>query len=186
MKTNIQQNDFQIAGGKSEDGVVVGNTFDKYNSCNPVVRWMMRGFAADLNALVEKAAPKTIYETGCGEGFWVLQWNARGIAARGSDFSRKAIDIARANARQQGFSEDLFHVRSIYELSAEQDTADLVVCCEVLEHLESPEEALRTLAAIAQGYVLLSVPHEPLWRIFNMARSNYWRILGNTPGHIQH
>lgn len=186
MNNNMPQNDFRITGGKSEAGVVVGNTFDKYNSRNPIVRWMMRGFAADLNALVKKAAPKSIYEAGCGEGFWVLQWNAQGIAAQGSDFSRKAIDIARANARQRGFSEDIFHVHDIYELSVEQNIADLVVCCEVLEHLEEPEKALQTLATVAQEYVLLSVPREPLWCLLNMARGKYWNAFGNTPGHIQH
>jgi len=186
MNNHISQNDFRVARGKSEAGIVVGNTFDKYNSRNPVVRWMMRGFAANLNSLVKKAAPKSIYETGCGEGFWVLQWNAKGITAQGSDFSRKAIAIARANARQQGFSEDLFHIRSIYELSVEQNGADLVVCCEVLEHLEEPEKALQILATVAQGYILLSVPREPLWRLLNMARGKYLNALGNTPGHVQH
>ena len=36
------------------------------------------------------------------------------------------------------------------------------------------------------GFILLSVPKEPIWRICNMARGKYWKDLGNTPGHIQH
>ncbi len=68
----------------------------------------MRGFMANLNALVAKAAPRSIYEAGCGEGFWVLQWNRQGISAQGSDFSGKAVEVARANAREAGLSEELF------------------------------------------------------------------------------
>ena len=34
----------EITGGLTENGVVAGNTYDKYGSRNPVVRRMMRGF----------------------------------------------------------------------------------------------------------------------------------------------
>jgi hypothetical protein len=30
------------------------------------------------------------------------------------------------------------------------------------------------------------VPHEPLWRILNVARGAYVQDLGNTPGHLNH
>ena len=65
---------------------------------------------------------------------------------------------------------------------------DLVVCSEVLEHLEDPEQALKNIKELCNenGFILLSVPKEPIWRICNMARGKYWKDLGNTPGHIQH
>lgn len=56
----------------------------------------------------------------------------------------------------------------------------------MLEHLERPEDALRILREVAKGWVILSVPREPLWRIMNMARGKYLGDLGNTPGHVQH
>ena len=42
------------------------------------------------------------------------------------------------------------------------------------------------MARVASGYLLVSVPHEPLWRALNMARGAYLRQLGNTPGHLNH
>ena len=65
---------------------------------------------------------------------------------------------------------------------------DLVICSEVLEHLEDPERALKNIKELCneKGFILLSVPKEPIWRICNMARGKYWKDLGNTPGHIQH
>lgn len=65
---------------------------------------------------------------------------------------------------------------------------DLVVCSEVLEHMEDPERALQNVKelCVENGFILLSVPQEPIWRICNMARGKYWKDLGNTPGHIQH
>ncbi|MEN4977268.1 class I SAM-dependent methyltransferase [Erwinia billingiae] len=176
----------KIAGGKTEDGIVVGNTYDKYGARNPIVRWMMKGFEESLMTLSSKANPCTIHEIGCGEGYWVTKWNQSGIEARGCDFSHQVIEIARDNAKQVGVSIEQFSTRSIYDLDAEEDAADLIVCCEVLEHLEDPEEGLRALQRVTQNYILLSVPREPLWRILNFARGKYCLDMGNTPGHLQH
>jgi len=176
----------KIAGGLIEDGLPVGNAFDKHGSFNPVVRWIMNGFDKTLSDFVNYVSPETIHETGCGEGFWVFKWKKEGYEVKGSDFSRKIIDIAQDNAVTQGFYPDIFKVRSIYELNNAEDSADLVVCIEVLEHLEYPEEALKTLRNIAKKYVIFSVPREPIWRVLNMLRGKYVFNFGNTPGHIQH
>jgi 2-polyprenyl-3-methyl-5-hydroxy-6-metoxy-1,4-benzoquinol methylase len=176
----------KIAGGQSENGVVFGNSYDKYGSRNPIVKWMMRGFGKALSGFVEDAAPRSIHDAGCGEGFWTLDWAARGLHVKGTDVSAQAIEIARANAAQRGLSPELFEVRSIYELDAGRDRADLVVCCEVLEHVEDPERALRSLQNVVGRDLILSVPREPLWRALNMVRGAYISDFGNTPGHVNH
>jgi 2-polyprenyl-3-methyl-5-hydroxy-6-metoxy-1,4-benzoquinol methylase len=176
----------KISEGLQEDGVVVGNIYDKYNSCNPIIRWIMNGFADSLSELVAKVGPRTIHEVGCGEGYWVLEWRQQGIEARGSDFSKKVIKIACENAQDRNLSPTVFSTRSIYDIEPEQDSADLIVCCEVLEHLESPEAGLAALQRVASNHVILSVPREPIWSLLNLIRGKYFNTLGNTPGHIQH
>jgi 2-polyprenyl-3-methyl-5-hydroxy-6-metoxy-1,4-benzoquinol methylase len=178
--------DIQIAGGEREGGVFIGNTFDKYSSRNPIVKWMMRGFHKALNDLVARAAPNSIHEVGCGEGYWVCKWSREGRAVRGSDFSSMVIDLARANAVAQGLQEDIFKVGSIYELEPAKDAADLLVCCEVFEHLENPHLGFEALKRTMRNHLILSVPREPIWRILNMTRGRYLRDFGNTPGHLQH
>lgn len=175
----------KISGGLTEKGVVVGNCYDKYGSRNPIVRWLMKGFESALTELVDKVKPASIHEVGCGEGYWTLRWLERGIAARGSDFSETVIELARANAVERKISPDVFKVCSIYDLDPASDAAELVVCCEVLEHLERPEDGLRCLQMVASPYLIVSVPREPLWSIMNMARGKYLSSFGNTPGHIQ-
>ncbi|MDA8221042.1 MULTISPECIES: class I SAM-dependent methyltransferase [Desulfosporosinus] len=172
--------------GEIEDGVVVGNTYDKYGSRNRIVKVIMSGYDNALSELVRKTKPKDIHEIGCGEGYWVLRWHQENIKARGSDFSRKVINIARTNAVESGISDLLFEQFSIYDLIHDRDSADLIVCCEVLEHLEDPEAGMAALQRIAKNYIILSVPREPLWRILNLARGKYIAHLGNTPGHMQH
>jgi 2-polyprenyl-3-methyl-5-hydroxy-6-metoxy-1,4-benzoquinol methylase len=176
----------KISGGLKENGIVVGNAYDKYGSRNPVVRWMMNGFESALSDLVARAAPDAIHEIGCGEGYWVLRWNEQGITARGCDFSTQVIELARENATRREFSSSLFEARSIYNLESGRDSADLVVCCEVLEHLENPEAALKALQRVVGRYLIVSVPREPLWCTLNLARGKYLAQWGNTPGHIQH
>lgn len=176
----------KISGGIKEDGIVVGNAYDKYGSKNPVVRWIMKGFADALSSLVIKVDPETIHEIGCDEGYWVLDWNKQGIKARDSDFSEKVIDLAHENAKDRGVSPSIFAARSIYDIEPGRDSADLMVCCEVLEHLEQPEAGLAALQRVATDYVILSVPREPIWCVLNLARGKYLTNLGNTPGHIQY
>ena len=59
---------FIVASGLEEDGVLAGNLYDKYGSRNPIVRWLMRGFAEALEALVDQTQASVIHEVGCGEG----------------------------------------------------------------------------------------------------------------------
>lgn len=176
----------KISGGMKEAGVVYGNTYDKYGSKNPIVRALMNGFDKCLSELVQTAAPESIHEIGCGEGFWTMQWSQQGIEARGSDFSSEVIQIAKMNAKEKNISQDVFSTKSIYELHPDSDKADLIVCCEVFEHLEFPEDAVQVLKKLVGKHVILSVPREPIWRIMNLARGKYIFEVGNTPGHIQH
>jgi SAM-dependent methyltransferase len=176
---------FRVAHGAREDGVVVGNVFDKYGSRNPIVRRLMKGFDDALEELVGMTAARAVHEVGCGEGYWTLRWAQRGLAARGSDFSSQVVDVARANAARARVAAN-FSVASVYDLAAPRDSAPLVVCCEVLEHLEEPRRALERLCRVASPWLVVSVPREPIWRAMNMARGRYWADLGNTPGHLQH
>lgn len=176
----------KIADGVKENGVFIGNCYDKYGSRNPIVQWMMNRFKSTLSDLIAKASPKKIYEIGCGEGYWVLHWNETGLAARGCDFSKQVIQLARENAISRNLNPSLFEVRSIYDLDAMNDSADLIVCCEILEHLDNPEAGLQALQRVVERYLILSVPQEPLWRGLNLIRGKYISHWGNTPGHIQH
>src|SRR6202030_2497901 len=61
----------------SEDGIVTGNTYDKYGSTNPVVRRLMGGFERTLDELFDLAQPSSLLDVGCGEGVLVQRWAQR-------------------------------------------------------------------------------------------------------------
>jgi 2-polyprenyl-3-methyl-5-hydroxy-6-metoxy-1,4-benzoquinol methylase len=175
----------RLTKGTEENGIVVGNVYDKYSSQNPIVRSLMRGFENSLQDLVRITGARDIHEVGCGEGYWTLRWLQAGYQVRGSDVSKQAIELALLNAQTLGLQPE-FKVVSIYELAPPADAAELIVCCEVLEHLENPEPALQVLKSLASPFLIISVPREPIWRILNLARGSYFSDFGNTPGHLQH
>jgi 2-polyprenyl-3-methyl-5-hydroxy-6-metoxy-1,4-benzoquinol methylase len=124
-------------------------------------------------------------EIGCGEGELSIRLARKGVSVSACDIASEAIDEARERATRAGV-DVRFEACGIDESPQRLGTALLVVCCEVLEHLEDTASALDTLARLSTGFVLVSVPREPLWRVLNMARLRYLGKLGNTPGHIQH
>jgi 2-polyprenyl-3-methyl-5-hydroxy-6-metoxy-1,4-benzoquinol methylase len=95
------------------------------------------------------------------------------------------LDEARERADAAGV-EISFEAAAVESLDPDRHRAELVVCCEVLEHLTDPDRALEVLATLADPWLIASVPREPLWRALNMARLSYLRELGNTPGHLNH
>lgn len=169
----------------TEAGTVIGNTYDKYGTRNPIARRLMDGFLAKFDLLLEASGAEGVHEVGCGEGHLSIRMAEAGLTVRASDFSKQIISQAEKNASEVG-AHVAFKPASIYDLDPEEDAAELVVCCEVLEHLEEPERALSVLASLARPFVLVSVPREPLWRVLNVARGKYLRDWGNTPGHLQH
>ena len=162
-----------------------GNVYDKYASTNQIERLLVGRFLESVGELVDRTGASEAHEVGCGEGELSLLMARRGLRVRGSDAFGDVIEGARERARAQGL-EVAFEARAVQQLEPSRDGAELVVCCEVLEHLPDPDRALEILCRLADPWLLISVPREPLWRALNLARLAYVRQLGNTPGHLNH
>jgi len=168
---------------RTEGGVVVGNVFDKHHSRNPIVRRLMAGFEQEMDALLAQTGrPASILEVGCGEGHVTARLARRfpGANVLGTDVAKSIVDVAHVE-----HPELRFEVCSVYDVE-KLGRWDLVVACEVLEHLEDPARALAALCATGPAHVLITVPREPLWRVLNLLGGRYAGALGNTPGHVQH
>jgi 2-polyprenyl-3-methyl-5-hydroxy-6-metoxy-1,4-benzoquinol methylase len=163
-----------------------GNYYDKHNSRNPIARMLMQGFYGSFEQLTGKVKPGKAFEVGCGEGYLMLNLAKSGWQVDGIDIDENTIAFAQ-NMFLQNHVAAKANVGSIYNLAKDQLPGyDLVICCEVLEHLEHPELGLQSLKNSGAGPLVISVPNEPIWRIMNMARGKYLRNLGNTPGHLSH
>ena len=164
-------------------GGPAGNTFDKYHTTNPLYRALVGRFLATVRTLAHSTGARSVLEVGCGEGhlarYLTADWDVPLFAA----FDVSPVIVAQG-ARLGG--RPLFHVADSYALPFPDASFDLVLMCEVIEHLTRPEWALAEVCRVAKRGCLLSVPREPIWRFLNLARGAYWRAWGNTPGHLQH
>jgi 2-polyprenyl-3-methyl-5-hydroxy-6-metoxy-1,4-benzoquinol methylase len=168
------------------DAVPTGNTFDKYGSTNPLVKRLMNGFETTLDELFARAAPSSILDIGCGEAVLTSRW-----AAQLGDGRVVGVDLADPKlaaewARRARPNLELRTLDVSGGLPYGDGEFSLVCATEVLEHVPAPEQVVAEMARVASGHLLVSVPHEPLWRGLNVARGAYLGSLGNTPGHINH
>ena len=169
----------------SEDGIVTGNTYDKYGSTNPLVRRLMGGFERTLEELFARADPDSVLDVGCGEGVLVHQW-AQSLPDKrivGIDLEEDSIQAGWAERQAPNLE---YRVMQAENLPFAADEFDLACAIEVLEHVPDPAHTVAEMARCAERHLLVSVPREPLWRLLNMARGAYIPQLGNTPGHLNH
>jgi 2-polyprenyl-3-methyl-5-hydroxy-6-metoxy-1,4-benzoquinol methylase len=175
----------------SDDGVVTGNTYDKYGSSNPAVRRLMGGFERTLRELFERAGPRSLLDVGCGEGVLVQRW-ALSLPDRrvvGIDLEEESIQAGWAEHQAPNLEYRTMpagRTDRAEDLPFAENEFDLAAAIEVLEHVPDPEHTLAEMARCAERHLLVSVPREPLWRMLNMARGAYISQLGNTPGHLNH
>ena len=167
------------------EAVPTGNTYDKYGSRNPVVRWLMANFERTLNELFAMAAPSSVLDVGCGEGVlthkWALALGDKRIV--GIDLDDEKLRAEQAKRQAPNLEYLTMRAENLPFADGEFGMASAI---EVLEHVPDPEHTLSEMARVAKDHLLVSVPREPLWRMLNVARGAYLTRLGNTPGHVNH
>lgn len=141
-------------------------------------------FHDQLAETISACAPQSLLDFGCGEALLLDRLIARGVALEGYlgvDLRAEAIAEARARHPRLAFRE-----ADIFSLPPDGQRFDLVLASQVLEHLPSPARFLERLAALCSGRLLLTVPHEPWFRLANFARGRDILRFGNHPEHVNH
>lgn len=159
------------------------DNYKKHTSTNPAQRWLIQNFEKTLAKEIKKLKVSSILDAGCGEGFTLEFLRKQGIgkAYEGIDFLKTAIGIGKKVHPKVTLKQ-----ASIYELPYKANAFDLVLCTEVLEHLEKPRDAVKELFRVSKKYVLVSVPNEPIFMGSNFLRGKNWSRFGNDIEHINH
>jgi 2-polyprenyl-3-methyl-5-hydroxy-6-metoxy-1,4-benzoquinol methylase len=162
----------------------------KYRSENPVQRALIRRFVSTLHDLFIEAGPvSSVLEVGVGEGFLSGYLSEKFPAIRFTGVDLAAADVEKLREK---FPRVEAHVGSAYDLASilpagrEANGYDLVMCCEVMEHLDDPTRALDAMLSLRPKRLLLSVPHEPFFMLSNLARGKNVTRFGNDPEHVNH
>lgn len=159
----------------------------KYNNRNPLHRFTLNRFFAQVAREILRIEPARMMEFGCGEGLFLKAMQAQGVEIRqyvGIDIRADAIDHARQlhadalNCR--------FEVADLLTWDASPESYDLVIASQVLEHLHEPGLFLERMTRLSRGYLLLTVPWEPWFQLMNLLRGRDLTRLGNHPEHVNH
>jgi 2-polyprenyl-3-methyl-5-hydroxy-6-metoxy-1,4-benzoquinol methylase len=165
--------------------VPTGNTTDKYDAKNPLQRRLVANFRTTLDEVFTRIEPRTVLDVGCGEGVLTEEMADRldGRRIVGID-----LDDPKLHAEWERRSRPNLEYRAVpaERVPFSEGEFDVATAIEVLEHVPKPETVLAEMSRVADRYLLVSVPREPIWRVLNMARGAYLRDWGNTPGHLNH
>lgn len=157
--------------------------YQKHVSANPLQRFLIDNFYKHLLRTIKPIKPKKILDVGCGEGFTLIKLKHAKIGEdyEGIDHSDDALSIGKKLNPKLDIKKG-----NVYMLPYKDNSFDLLICTEVLEHLKDPEKALLEILRVTNKYAVLSVPNEPFFILANLLRGKHLKTFGNHPEHINH
>jgi SAM-dependent methyltransferase len=150
----------------------------KYETRNPLKRALLNRFLRRTTEAVERTGATTILDVGTGEGlFWSENSAQRTVV--GVDVRHDALQ----EARTRGLV--IPAMGSAYRLPFPDDSFDLVVAIEILEHLDRPSVAVDEIGRVTKSNAVITVPWEPWFSLGVLFGSGqHWRRLGREPEHV--
>ena len=155
--------------------------YTKHSRARGLRKMEIESFYKTLIGEIKNLKVGTKVDVGCGEGYTLDRIIKEKIGKNyiGIDNSPTAINLGK-----ELFPGVNLQVADIYQLSLADNSSDLVICTEVLEHLDNPFVALKEIIRVSKKYLVLSVPNEPFFSLRNILRGKHLVRLGNTPGHV--
>lgn len=159
------------------------DNYRKHTSSSFLQRYLIDRFLTQLINQIKLIKPRTVLDVGCGEGFVLKKIKTSGAKAKleGIEYLDEAIKLGRK------INPDIkIRKGSIYNLPYKDNSFDLVICTEVLEHLEDPFQGLIELVRVSKKNIIVSVPNEPFFMLANFIRGKNLSRWGNDIEHINH
>lgn len=161
-------------------------------SDNPVTRYYHQNRYAKIRSYLSKKFKKgmNILDIGCGSA----SWNTEHISITGLDINEKMLGYGKSKGY---LSKTILFDLNKTPLPFEENSFDIIILSEVLEHLSSPKNLIIDVHRVLKknGLVIITVPLDnviSLWRVLfelncffrgHVLNENYYK---NKCGHIQH
>ena len=125
---------------------------------------------------------KRILEIGCGRGafsIWMASQRPAPAGIVAADFSERAVELGAEAAVKVGVSGIQWEVQDIQRIRHPDNSFDLVVSCETIEHVPDSAAALRELARVLKPGGQLMLTHPNYLSTFGFYRI-YFYLRGRT------
>lgn len=121
-----------------------------------------------ITILPKMGKESNILDIGCGVGTLAYYLASKGFNVIGVDVSSRAIKIANSFRSKSGLKNVNFSLGDVQMITSTRKY-DLIVCTEVIEHLENDVKMLKTIYTLlnSKGKLLLSTPsvNAPLYKL---------------------
>ena len=147
---------------------------------------------------IEKAKPKRVLDVGCGRGFYLQALTSFSFISQihGIDINKDYLRVAKEHGTDKRIK---IQQGSIYELPYPDSYFDMIICSEVMEHLDDEKKGLQELRRILKkdGILLVTVPNynfpflwDPinfsLMKLFNThVNKDIWWLAGIWADHMR-
>lgn len=138
-----------------------------YETGNPLVNYLVK---LRLNGILRRIGEQdTLLDAGCGEGYTTSKFAKRCRKVTGVEIVPERVDKAKRVAKEFGvFKKTIFLCSDLFELDARvKEKFDVVVCSEVIEHVEKPKLLLEVLKRRLKnnGKLIITYPNETILQI---------------------
>lgn len=129
--------------------------------------------------VIAELKPKSLLDYGCAHGHYAINIAKRMPGIRdilGVDIEESNIEKARAWALKDGVDDRTEFIVGTAEAIPSEKQFDLILVCEVLEHVKDPAQLIESLKAKLSpgGYILLTTPYGP-WEAIGYREHKGWR-----------
>jgi 2-polyprenyl-3-methyl-5-hydroxy-6-metoxy-1,4-benzoquinol methylase len=110
-----------------------------------------------LTTLMKDVSNKKILDAGCGEGYFLSKIQSK--KKSGIELSEKRVSLAK-----KLYPELNIQVADLKQLPFNDNSFDVIICSEVLEHVSNFKQALKEFKRCIKpdGCIILSFPNEPM------------------------
>lgn len=130
-----------------------------FESANPFLRYVEKMRAKTIVKLANVSNHDSVIDVGCGEGY-ILSLLPKANEIIGLDISKAALN------RAKNFLQNRKDIELLWgdgrNTHFEDDSFDVVICSEMLEHIPNPHDAIKEMHRILKpnGNLVVSIPDE--------------------------
>lgn len=122
-----------------------------------------------LRGYIEKHKPERLLDVGSGRGIITLELHKLVKEIHGIEFSDENLKDALRFKKETEIDNVHFHRADGKKLPFRENHFDMVICSQVLEHIDNPEEVVREIVRVAKNKILIDVP-TPLWETWQFSQ----------------